>query len=146
MNIDVQPHNCSPPKAKWMNDLAKKKKASTSKAYRFERTGETLLIKAQCEVLMKFMDTCHAKMAPAANDIKITIDEAGFCAFFGSGATAKNQYKLISKFHEAYSETNKRGLTKIALRRAQGPIDGCISFHCDGAYATDTVQFEIFFI
>ena len=140
MNIDIQPHNCPPPKAKWMNDLVKNKKASSSKAYRFERTGETLLTKLQREVLMKFMDTCHSKKAPAANDIKITIDKDGFCALFG-GTTAENQYKLISKYHEDYSEACKK--TKIALRRTQGPIDGCISFHCDGTYATDTVQLAL---
>ena len=33
--------------------------------------------------------------------------------------------------------------TKIVLRRTQGPIDGCIAFHPDGSYATQTAQFTL---
>lgn len=32
---------------------------------------------------------------------------------------------------------------KIALRRTEGPVEGCIDFHCDGAYATHTVQLTL---
>mmetsp|Transcript_28423 Transcript_28423/g.56884 ORF Transcript_28423/g.56884 Transcript_28423/m.56884 type:complete len:172 (+) Transcript_28423:483-998(+) len=32
---------------------------------------------------------------------------------------------------------------KIVLRRTQGPLDGCIAFHPDGAYATQTAQITL---
>ena len=35
------------------------------------------------------------------------------------------------------------GQCKIALRRTEGPVVGCIGFHCDGMYATQTVQLTL---
>ena len=32
---------------------------------------------------------------------------------------------------------------KIVMRRTQGPIDGCIAFHADGAYASETAQITV---
>ena len=35
------------------------------------------------------------------------------------------------------------GPCKVALRMTRGPTNACINFHCDGTYATGTVQIAI---
>merc|ERR1719410_1871258 len=39
--------------------------------------------------------------------------------------------------------TSQQHGAKIALRMTQGPSNACINFHCDGAYATGTVQIAL---
>jgi len=45
---------------------------------------------------------------------------------------------LIAMFKDHPVATNS--IPKIALRITKGPTDACIDFHCDGAYATSTLQ------
>mmetsp|Transcript_10438 Transcript_10438/g.28865 ORF Transcript_10438/g.28865 Transcript_10438/m.28865 type:complete len:112 (-) Transcript_10438:86-421(-) len=37
----------------------------------------------------------------------------------------------------------KYGRAKIVLRMTCGPTNACINFHCDGAYASHTVQIAV---
>ena len=73
-------------------------------------------------------------------DIKITLDRGAFTALFGLGE-ASQQYDELLALHCS-------GDAKIALRRTQGPVDGCIGFHIDGAAsktyeALETVQLTL---
>jgi hypothetical protein len=67
----------------------------------------------------------------------MTVPDAQFQALIGASPA------LITELKELFAEipeTPGPGSAKIALRITQGPSNACIDFHCDGGYATGTVQ------
>ena len=93
-----------------------------------------LITPAQREVCKRFMDAAHAMLAPQRSDMKITLTETSFSALF-PGDDSNAQYARLMAEHPSAA--------KIALRRSVGPVDGCIAFHCDGGYASHTVQIAL---
>ena len=70
-------------------------------------------------------------------DIKITLPSLALqnelvCCFFGS----VEAYDDLLAMHPGKN-------VKIALRRTEGPVDGCIAFHVDGGYATFCFLFSL---
>jgi hypothetical protein len=52
---------------------------------------------------------------------------------------AQTLVQTLQKLHTG----RKNGSTKLAFRRTEGPTQACINFHCDGPYATSTVQIAL---
>jgi len=78
--------------------------------------------------------------APARVDLRMTVPDAQFSALVG-GSPA-----LVSELKRLFAEipgTPSPESAKIALRITQGPSNACIAFHCDGEYATGTVQVSL---
>jgi hypothetical protein len=59
-------------------------------------------------------------------------------------STAKD---VLNKIHELWHwpecPQHPGGKSKIALRITKGPSNACINFHCDGSYASNTVQIAL---
>jgi len=53
------------------------------------------------------------------------------------------KYQLGSLFKEIPSVPYRGASWKMALRMTRGPSGACIDFHCDGGYATGTVQIAL---
>jgi hypothetical protein len=52
---------------------------------------------------------------------------------------AETLVRTLQKLHTG----RQNGSTKLAFRRTEGPTHACINFHCDGPYATSTVQIAL---
>ena len=98
----------------------------------------TLISPSQREVCKRFMDAAHSIIAAESSDIKITLSEESFCVLF-PGDDSSAQYARLMAEHPDSS--------KIALRRTEGPVDGCIGWHIDASskiyVATHTVQIAL---
>lgn len=104
--------------------LAKEKQASRLNSF----FATTIQIPAAKE-LIAFMDRVYEKNK--RSDLKILFKNMdAFCELLGS---SEKLYEHLCKLHSS------QDLVSIALRRTQ-KTKGCISFHCDGGYATKTVQ------
>ena len=100
--------------------------------------------------VLKFLDVATQYFAPESNDIKITLSDrigqggsdALLAILFGdhgggsSGNIGEQKYNDLLKLHKYSSDA------KIALRRTEGPVDGCIGFHCDNS-AKYTIQIAL---
>jgi len=141
--VDIKPHMTAAPTNEEMDALMKEKDASKENTFFFKETGEALMSKQLRDLCMRFMDEAHQLKAKDAPDCKIVFgDEYGnhgkeaFCALFGIGSGPI--YDKIISHHRCHD--SNRGV-KIALRRSL-PY-GCIGWHCDGGYATQTVQYAL---
>ena len=103
---------------------------------------EILLSAQQRQRCMRFMDVARATLSPGNQDIKLTINSAAAFAVLFPGTESLAQYARLLAEHSTATPWRGNG-TKIALRRTEGPVDGCIDFHCDGSYATKTVQIAL---
>ena len=61
------------------------------------------------------------------------------------GSDDRALFDSLMKEESAFARLNvyHAGGSKIVLRRSEGPLDGCIAFHCDGGYARETVQITL---
>ena len=125
-----------PPSPTLLTQCMTSKKAASGLTFTTKEPAITaaLITPAQREVCKRFMDAAHAILAPESSDIKITLTETSFSALF-PGDDSNAQYARLMAEHPSSA--------KIALRRSVGPVDGCIAFHCDGNYATHTVQIAL---
>ena len=99
----------------------------------------TLISPSQREVCKRFMDAAHSIIAAESSDIKMTLSQESFCVLF-PGDDSNAQYVRLMAEHPSSS--------KLALRRTEGPVDGCIDFHTDANShadykATHTVQIAL---
>ena len=97
---------------------------------------DILVSAQQRQRCMRFMDVAHSTLSPGSQDIKLTINSAAAFAVLFPGSESSAQFARLLAEHSTHG-------TKIALRRTEGPVDGCIDFHCDGSYATKTVQIAL---
>ena len=104
--------------------IAKKKGASAIKSF----FATTVKIDAIAPVLIDFMDKCYEQNK--RSDLKILFTDAE--AFLETGLSME-LYTHLAKLHSS------TGRVRLALRR-NAAAEGCIAFHCDGSYATRTVQ------
>lgn len=104
--------------------IAKKKGASEMKSY----FATTMNVDALAPVLIAFMDKCYEENKRP--DLKILFADAE--AFLETGLSIE----IFKHFCKLHSST---GRVRLALRRSAA-TEGCIAFHCDGGYATRTVQ------
>ena len=141
MLTDAERASAAVPTDEMLNAAIEAKDASANKSFCLEETGDTLLSAAQRRLCIQFLDAAHASLSPTSQDIKITFGDkfgkkgkAAFVGLFGPGS--EEQYQQLVAKHTSDN-------CKIALRRTEGPVDGCIDFHCDGGYATYTVQLTL---
>eukprot|EP00505_MAST-04D_sp_SCG-Rhode-Island_P001904 Stramenopile-MAST_4_protein_1904 len=141
MLTDAERASAAVPTDEILNAAIKAKRAAAGKSFCLEETGDTLLSAAQRRLCIQFLDAAHASLSPTSQDIKITFGDkfgkkgkAAFVGLFGPGS--EEQYQQLVAKHTSEN-------CKVALRRTEGPVDGCIDFHCDGAYATYTVQLTL---
>ena len=120
-----------------------KKGASRDETFQILSTGSALLSVQQRQRCIAFMDAAQSLVAPDSTDIKITLGDSN-----GSGGKAAFNALFQLDSREKYDgllSLHSRGSrgSKIALRRTEGPVEGCIGFHIDGTYATHTVQLAL---
>ena len=68
-------------------------------------------------------------------DLRLRIGDEEFNQLTGNPSTS-----LLGGLFGKFREIGTTGQPKIALRISKGPTEACINFHCDGPYATGTVQ------
>eukprot|EP00009_Paramoeba_aestuarina_P000974 CAMPEP_0201514484 /NCGR_PEP_ID=MMETSP0161_2-20130828/6314_1 /ASSEMBLY_ACC=CAM_ASM_000251 /TAXON_ID=180227 /ORGANISM="Neoparamoeba aestuarina, Strain SoJaBio B1-5/56/2" /LENGTH=349 /DNA_ID=CAMNT_0047911049 /DNA_START=72 /DNA_END=1121 /DNA_ORIENTATION=- len=110
------------------------------------------------EVLSKFLDYMWDQKAPAgAVDLRMVIGRDEFVALvsaaFSASSSSENPnpgnpdvlaIQLFEDLKKKFAEIPGSGSQKkIALRVTRGPTNACINFHCDGAYASATVQVSL---
>ena len=144
-NIDIAPHATPAPSEAGMRALMREKNAAQHKTFVYEHTGEKLLDKQQRQLCMRFMDKARELKDQNAPDCKFVLGDKwgkfgkeAFIALFGSSSA--HQYDQIIRHHKCHSDISHG--VKIALRLSL-PIDACIDWHCDGGYATQTVQYTL---
>eukprot|EP00009_Paramoeba_aestuarina_P007965 CAMPEP_0201518974 /NCGR_PEP_ID=MMETSP0161_2-20130828/9666_1 /ASSEMBLY_ACC=CAM_ASM_000251 /TAXON_ID=180227 /ORGANISM="Neoparamoeba aestuarina, Strain SoJaBio B1-5/56/2" /LENGTH=248 /DNA_ID=CAMNT_0047916893 /DNA_START=714 /DNA_END=1458 /DNA_ORIENTATION=- len=68
----------------------------------------------------------------------------GSSAPFGGASGCQKATQLLEKLKSTFAEVPGAGYSKkIALRITQGPTNACINWHCDGGYASATVQIAL---
>ena len=107
-----------------MEALALAKHASMDKSFL-----TTMVKLPEGQPLIMFMDECYRNHKRA--DLKILFKDVQ--AFLAVHGVDMELYKRLCALHSSAEEVS------IALRRTS-VLDGCIPFHCDGGYATKTVQ------
>eukprot|EP00928_Gymnodinium_smaydae_P011932 TRINITY_DN14361_c0_g1_i1.p1 TRINITY_DN14361_c0_g1~~TRINITY_DN14361_c0_g1_i1.p1 ORF type:complete len:383 (-),score=44.05 TRINITY_DN14361_c0_g1_i1:51-1199(-) len=77
-------------------------------------------------------------------DMRMCVPDAEFTNLIGYLRSVDAADLLIS-FNDSFKEVpgTERSSSKIALRMTRGPTNACINFHCDGGYATGTVQIAL---
>eukprot|EP00939_MAST-03C_sp_MAST-3C-sp1_P002312 g2312.t1 len=126
------------------------RKPSLTKTVRVAQTGDALLSSKQRKDLMGFLDAARDALAPGSKDIKIVLGDdisgtnskAAFIALLGLDSE-DNFDNIMREDATGRSNCTPSGGVKIALRRTEGPIGGCIGFHIDGNYATHTTQLTL---
>ena len=118
----------SPPSPDLLRAKMTSTRASTTKIFHHLDSRESILSATMMKSLKDFLDKAHAKLAPNSKDIKIALKES-------DGLIELEMARRLLSLH--------RGIPKIALRRTEGPVDGAIGFHCDGGYATHTIQIAL---
>ena len=110
--------------------------ASKSKTFELRKDTE-LLTARQRQQCIDFLDAacrstkCKRKDGTRPPDIKIALDSkdgANALAQMLGLDDARQIYTNLLALHPSDDFASK----KIALRRTEGPVNGCIGFHCDG--------------
>ena len=86
----------------------------------------------------------HDDSAGGQVDLRLCIADELFLILLGVGGHANGQ-DILKELHSQFKEIpgTDQSSAKIALRMTRGPSDACIDFHCDGSYATGTVQIAL---
>jgi hypothetical protein len=125
-----------------------KAQASKTESFMISYGNENLISVSERKRFIEFLDAARQTLAPGSSDINITLgDSRGLggsevlSILLGANDNGNNRgkdmYNNLLKTHLCSSGA------KIALRRTEGPSEGCIGFHCDGGYATRTVQIAL---
>ena len=113
---------------------AEREGAHKGASFTFDANAHAIPSK-ECQRLCNFMDTMWNRYAaPHQVDMRLCFENHEGPLALLSGDQCDSLYKLFTEFPES------RGQPKIALRITRGPTNACIDFHCDGGYATTTVQ------
>jgi ubiquitin len=123
-----------------LESRSKALRAMQKAGYEVRYTNDTVLSEAMRGQLVAFSDAyCHVMHSQdptcgALKDAKIVFSGHVGLALFDEllGQPKAAQLKTLHKDH-----------SKIVLRRTEGPSEGCIAFHVDGGYATETVQMTL---
>ncbi len=108
------------------------------------------------ELLRGFLDFMWQKTAPTSPqnrvDMRMIVPDEVLLQLVDEneeegGAVTPGASALLRKLKEQFTgiEGTPKGDSdaKIALRMTRGPTNACINFHCDGPYATGTVQIAL---
>jgi len=101
---------------------------------------------AQRSVLSKFLDFLWERTSPATStaprvDMRVLLDDDAVKKLLNS-QQGTNGTETLTSLQGLFREIPGTSLStpRIALRMTKGPSNACINFHCDGNYATGTVQ------
>jgi len=101
---------------------------------------------AQRSVLSKFLDFLWETTSPATStapsvDMRVLLDDDAVKKLLNS-QEGTNGTETLTSLQGLFREIPGTSLStpRIALRMTKGPSNACINFHCDGNYATGTVQ------
>jgi ubiquitin len=133
---------------------AKAKAENANEFYTFKYTREGNVIPLPvCEFLCHFLDFMYAKVLreEAMEGITSPRVDLRLCLanpllerlMSESGASGSDSDVVMRNLKNLFAQipgTKSTSSTKIALRITKGPSNACINFHCDGEYATGTVQ------
>ena len=100
------------------------KNAASGLQFQILHSGDAILNQGVRKRVMEFLDEAVKILKPNCKDIKITLGQAAWTSLF-----PKELYSGLLSLHP------RSDRAKIALRRTEGPVEGCIDFHCDGPYA-----------
>jgi hypothetical protein len=109
------------------------------------------------ELLREFLAFMWQKTAPASPpdrvDMRMTVPDAVLLQLLDEneeadgGAATPSASAVLRKLKEQFAGIDgtpqEDSAAKIALRLTRGPTNACINFHCDGEYATGTVQIAL---
>jgi hypothetical protein len=131
---------------------AKSEGADRFQTFQFTQKGD-VLDNGDRGLLSSFLDFLWdhtSSQFPAERvDMRVCIRDAEFVKLFDalscnhtarSGHAAKSLRGLKDAFHAIPGTPEGEAESKIVLRMTRGPSNSCINFHCDGGYATGTVQ------
>eukprot|EP00928_Gymnodinium_smaydae_P026956 TRINITY_DN21000_c0_g1_i1.p1 TRINITY_DN21000_c0_g1~~TRINITY_DN21000_c0_g1_i1.p1 ORF type:complete len:395 (-),score=35.95 TRINITY_DN21000_c0_g1_i1:206-1336(-) len=124
--------------------------ADDFQTFRFVRNGD-VLDNSCCELLSSFMDFLWAKTSnefPADRvDMRAHVPDAELMSLLKCPVQTCDAPKVLRDLRDAFRKipgTPKNpSASKIDLRMTRGPSNACINFHCDGTYATGTVQIAL---
>ena len=153
---DAERRTALPPPKELLSAVASGGAPSTR--FTVSRTGESMLSWKQRERCIAFLDAAkqvYVGDAPASGDLKLTFEggnEDRQAVVIGRmlGRTDEVAAALFMRLLGAMRMgdddlphvSGSRGY-KLAMRRTEGPLDGCIGFHVDGGYASRTAQLTL---
>jgi ubiquitin len=104
------------------------------------------------QVLGLFLDFMWKKTSSKSPkervDMRVTMSDEAFTELLNERSVSDEKLLAVtgavSRLKMLFSEIEgASGPCKVALRMTRGPTNACINFHCDGGYATGTVQIAI---
>eukprot|EP00854_Cymbomonas_tetramitiformis_P023488 gene23488-28438_t len=110
---------------------------------------ENVLDPEACEALSSFLSFLWKETSTTAPvgrvDLRANLPEEAFLRLLSGYATRRDdgrarmqtQGSLKTLWRNSRTDTSR---AKFALRMTRGPTNACIDFHCDGGYATYTLQ------
>ncbi|CAE6972902.1 ubi [Symbiodinium natans] len=127
-----------------LRQKAKEEHASAFHTFAFQDDARILdpLVR---KVLSEFLDYMWGQEAAASPrvDLRMHIHDDVFLSLLSISSSAGQEVlRLLREAFAAIPGTPGpgKGRSKVVLRMTRGPSNGCIDFHCDGSYATGTVQ------
>jgi len=128
---------------------AKQENAAGFETFRFSRDGG-ILSRDICTVLSSFLDFMWDRTSseyPSGRvDMRMCVPDAEFKRLLdvlSYSNASQVLHALKESFREIPGTPKDERASKIALRMTRGPSNACINFHCDGGYATGTVQIAL---
>ncbi|CAE7366671.1 UBC [Symbiodinium natans] len=97
--------------------------------------------------LSEFLDFMWSRETTDSSrvDLRMHLPDEEFILLLAT--VGNNHAEILEALRHAFTDIpgtpQARGESKIALRMTRGPSNGCINFHCDGGYATGTVQIAL---
>lgn len=123
---------------------AQRHNANRDYKHRYVASTDERIPHAVCHIFSDFLDFLwRSRKDETTKDLRAVISNSQFrkiCALLSmtNDESAQVLRYLEEMFKDHPVATNS--IPKIALRITKGPTNACIDFHCDGAYATSTLQ------
>lgn len=132
-----------------LQEKAKSEGSKCFETFKFTRGGHHLSNESSV-ALSSFLDFMWEKTSPNFQtervDMRLCVPGAEFRKLLDAltySNAAEVEQKLKRLFMEIPGTPQCGNRAKFALRMTRGPTNACINFHCDGGYATGTVQIAL---
>ncbi|CAM9784526.1 unnamed protein product, partial [Heterosigma akashiwo] len=150
MLTDEQRKEVEPP-LQTLNQLVLEKGASCNRTFTFCEDFEILSpqqISLFCAMLEYMWDvTTPANRSESRVDMKLVVPDVLLRSLLEMtmdrhlcSDSIYRSHRVVQNLKRLYQGSSK---AKIALRMTRGPTNACISFHCDGPYASSTTQIAL---
>lgn len=127
-----------------LDDRCRRLNASSTACHEFRYTTNKYIKTEQREGLKMLMDAYMStiRLRGSSKHEHVNVNKDMKLVF---GSDDRALFDSLMKEEGAFARLNgyHRTDSKLVLRRSEGPLDGCIAFHCDGGYARDTVQITL---